>query len=441
MIKITSTGNYSSFTFPCKCGKSHTISTKTMLYDEHAIEKLPNILGQCTPGRRVVLVADERTCAILGKSARESLQHADWEVQTIIVADSDHGPPVCDDITFEKLKYELQAADILLAVGSGVINDLTKWLAFDSNLPYTVMATAASMNGYTAANVAPTLNGVKSIIYAAAPVACLAVPSIIENAPFEMTAAGLGDVVAKPISTADWVMNHFLFDEYFCAECTELIASLEPAYFDHPENVRDRKPEAIGALYQALLNSGIAMTMVGTSAPASGGEHMLSHTLDMMSTVDKVPHDLHGRQVGLGTIFAAALYEKIFRIDTPDCTPLPPEIDRNFWGNLANPVADQYAQKQSHLALMRQKLSNLEIWKILLEKIRKNVRTPTELKNCLRLAGAAHRFQDINCSRDRFRHAILHMHEIRKRCTVVDLAWLTGILPNAADDLIDQYLS
>jgi glycerol-1-phosphate dehydrogenase [NAD(P)+] len=412
-----------------------------MLYDEQMFDKLPEILGQCTPGQRVILIADERTFLIAGKAALEALQHADWETQTLIVADSDHGPPVCDDVTFESLKRELRAADILLAVGSGVINDLTKWLACDSNLPYAVIATAASMNGYTSANVAPTVNGVKSIIYAAAPVACLAVPSIIENAPFEMTAAGLGDVVAKPISTADWIMNHFLFDEYFCPECTELITALEPMYFDHPEHVRDRKPEAIGALYQALLNSGIAMTMVGTSAPASGGEHMLSHTLDMMSAVDRVPHDLHGRQVGLGAIFAAALYEKIFLIDTPKCLPLPPEIDRRFWGKLADPVAEQYALKQPHLAKMLQIFSSPVIWKTFSDQIRIGLRTPAELKNCLRLAGAAHRFQDIGCSRDRFRHAILHMHEIRKRCTVVDLAWTLGLLPNAVDDLIDQYLS
>jgi glycerol-1-phosphate dehydrogenase [NAD(P)+] len=441
MIKIASTGKYSSFTFPCKCGKHHTVPTRTMLYEEQAIEKLPKVLSECTSGRQVILIADERTYPLAGIKAQEALRQGDWETQTLIVADSDHGPPVCDDVTFEKLKRELREADIMLAVGSGVINDLTKWLAFDSELPYAVLATAASMNGYTAANVAPTLDGVKSIIYAAAPVACLAVPSLIENAPFEMTASGLGDVIAKPISTADWIMNHFLFDEYFCAECTELINALEPYYFDHPEKVRDRNPEAVGALYQALLNSGIAMTMVGSSAPASGGEHMLSHTLDMMASLDTIPHDLHGRQVGVGTIFAAALYEKIFQIDAPACVAMPGEIDREFWGKLAEPVARQYALKQTHLVLMREKILQPSIWKSLLEKIRDKVRTPGELKNCLRLAGAAYRYEDIRCTRTRVRQAVVHMHEIRKRCTVVDLAWMVGVLPNAADELIDKYLA
>jgi glycerol-1-phosphate dehydrogenase [NAD(P)+] len=424
---------------PCRCGKTHKIPLQAVIYDEEVMAKLSAILGRFTQGKKVALLADVRTWKVAGQRAEKSLSDAGWQVTTVIVPDSDHGSPICDDITRSALKPIVPQCDILLAVGGGVINDLTKWIAFELDLPYVVIATAASMNGYTAANVAPTLKGVKSLVHARSPVAALAEPEVIAEAPYELTASGLGDVIAKPISTADWIMNHRFFGEYFCSDCTELISAIEPFYFEHSDEVRERKPQAIESLYKALLYSGLAMTMVGTSAPASGGEHMLSHTLDMMSSVDGVPHDYHGRQVGLGTLFAAAIYEKLFELNQPKCVEMPADIDKPFWGKLAESVSQQYAAKQPNLKVMRERCSDQAEWKGFIDAVRSKVRSPREIKECLRKADAAHTLEGIHCSRDRFRAAVLHMHEIRKRCTVIDLAWTVGVLPGAADELIDKW--
>jgi glycerol-1-phosphate dehydrogenase [NAD(P)+] len=297
------------------------------------------------------------------------------------------------------------------------------------------------MNGYTAANVAPAIKGVKTLIPARPPLAVFTVPSIIINAPLELTAAGLGDTIAKSTSTADWLLNHIFCGEHFCRYCSEIINSLEAYYFDHPEDIKNRQSAAIEALFKALSYSGIAMTINGTSAPASGGEHILSHTLDMMSAVDGVTHDLHGRQVGIGTIFAAAIYERILQIDSPKCVPLPEDIDTNFWDRIAESVRQQYQLKKPLLNSIREKLIDTKTWKAFITAVRQQVRSPQQIKDCLRNAGAAHTFADIKCSRDRFLSAVLHMHEIRKRPTIIDLAWLLGILPDCAEQIIDQWLT
>jgi len=247
-------------------------------------------------------------------------------------------------------------------------------------------------------------------------------------------------VIAKPVSKTDWLLNHVFNDEHFCPYSSEIFSELEPYYFDRPADVKDRKPEAIEALFNALLYSGIAMTIMGTSAPASGGEHLLSHTLDMMSSVDGVPHDLHGRQVGLGTMFASALYERIFLIETPECFPLVPDIDSTFWGPIAASIDQQYQTKKPMLAAMREKLTDGKTWQSFLARCRSKVRRPDQIKNCLRAAGAAHTISDIGCSRERLLAAALHMQEIRKRPTVIDLAWAVGILPTAAEEIIDNWL-
>ena len=428
-------------TFSCKCGRTHEVTTKNIIYAETALERLPDVLGSFVDRRRVVLVADKRTWAVAGRRARQMLEKSGWSTEHVIVPDTHHCGPVCDDTTLHWLDDRCPHSDIALAVGCGVINDLTKWLAFNREIPYAVVATAATMNGFAAANVAPAIDGVKTVLFARAPVAVFAVPSIITDAPFELTTAGLGDTIAKPVSTADWVLNRIFHGEYFCRYCSEILNALEPYYFDCPDDIKNRRPEAVEALFNALLYSGIAMTIVGTSAPASGGEHLLSHTLDMMSGIDGVPHDLHGRQVGLGTLFASALYDRIFRIETYNCHALPGDIDSTFWGGLAGNVRQQYEQKIPMLRDMCQKLSDGQTWQAFLAACRRQVRPPRQIKDCLKNAGAAHTFADIGCSRERFLAAVLHMHEIRKRTTIIDLAWILGILPEAADDIIDRWLT
>ena len=426
-------------TFVCSCGQTHTVPTQTILYAEDSLERLPSHLESCVQGRRIVLLADTRTWDIAGEQARQSLEKKGWSCQVLMIPDQDSKSPICDDNTFDRMNRCFPKADVALAVGSGVVCDLTKWLAFEHRIPFSVLATAATMNGYTSANVAPTIKGVKTLLVAQAPLAVFAVPSIVANAPFELTAAGLGDVIAKPISTADWIMNHLYNGEPFCRTCSELINSLEPYYFDCPEHIRERRPQAMEALMNALLYSGIAMTMIGTSAPASGGEHLLSHTLDMMSGMDGGEHDLHGRQVGVGTILSAALYEKIFEIQTPQLNSLP-TLDRAFWARRLESVSRQYESKVPVTEAMIGKLQDQDRWRKFLDQCRSLSRTPKQIKQCLQAAGAAHTYADIQCSRDRFVDAVLHMHEIRKRPTVVDLAWMLGILPDAAEDIIDQWL-
>ena len=427
-------------TFTCECGRSHQIPTRKLVYSEDALQQLPKVLGALVKGRSVVLVADERTWDIAGRTGSFILEQAGWSVRHIIVPDVNDGSPSCDDTTHDWLNEQLVPADMALAIGTGVINDLTKWSAFEHNLPYAVVATAATMNGFTAANVAPTIDGVKMLIPARAPLAVFAMPSVLAQAPFELTAAGLGDAIAKPVSTADWLLNHIFCDEYFCRYCSEIVNALEPSYLDRPEEIKNLEPAAIEALFHALLYSGIAMTIVGTSAPASGGEHLLSHTLDMMSGGDGVAHDLHGRQVGLGAIFASALYDYISRIESPGCRSLPPDIDAAFWGSRAGSIREQYEQKKPALQSISERLQDKETWRAFRDAVKEQVRPPDQIKSCLRAAGAAHTLRDIGCSRDRLLVAATHMHEIRKRPTVVDLAWMLGILPGATGKIVDTWL-
>lgn len=430
--------------FPCACGRTHTVPVKRLGYGAGVIGAVPEIVRE-NGGGPVALVADVRTWDVCGAAVHDTLRQAGLDVRRTIVPDRARGGPICDDVTVQWLLGQLRDIHpgIVVAVGSGVINDLSKWASFEMRVPYLVVATAASMNGYSAANVAPTIAGVKMLIEARSTVAVLAEPSVIERAPREMTTAGFGDTIAKFQSNSDWIANRFLLGEYYCELCAGIASSLEPLYLEHPEDIRQGRPDAIKGLFEALFWTGMAMTLVGTSAPASGGEHLLSHTLDMMAEVRGGVHDLHGRQVGIGTLLSAAMYERVLATDSPTIRALPARIDEKFWAtpSVVTAVTTQYETKRQSHELVRRKIATASTWDELRTRLAGTVKSPGVIRDWLQRAGGAVSIDDIGCSRERIRDAILHMHEIRKRFSIVDLAWIVGILPDAADDLIDQWLT
>jgi glycerol-1-phosphate dehydrogenase [NAD(P)+] len=194
----------------------------------------------------------------------------------------------------------------------------------------------------------------------------------------------------------------------------------------------------MAALFHGLLLTGIAMTMAETSAPASGGEHLVSHTLDMMSSLDGVPHDLHGRQVGLGTVLASGIYRRIISLESPGFSLPAMDIDREFWGVLGDEIETNYAQKVERLQKAVEILSQGDSWDRLRAEVQPFLRSPERVHNCLKRAGAAHRAEDIGCTRERLLRAVLHAHEIRSRFTVLDLARLVGLLPQAAEEIVED---
>jgi len=434
--------------FDCDCGRTHQVPIRRFLYESGAVQQLPDVLADSlngSPASRAVVVADARTWAVCGSAVHETLRGGGLDVAHIIVPDGAHGGPVCDETTSASLAGQLRERrpEVVVAVGSGVINDLCKWTSFELGVPYVVVATAASMNGYAAANVAAKIDGVKVLVEARPPVAVVADPEVIERAPLEMTTAGFGDTIAKYQSNTDWLMNHLVLDEYYCAFCAGIVAGLEPLYLERPEDLREGKPGAVRGLFEALFWSGVAMTVVGTSAPASGGEHLLSHTLDMVSDVEGRPHDLHGRQVGIGTIFSAALYERLLALDSPELVGLPKAVDTDYWRApaLTAAVRQQYEAKQAAAATVRRDLATAAAWDRLRSQLAQATQPAETIHQWLRRAGGATTAAEIGCTRATLRAAALHMHEMRKRFTVVDLAWMAGILPQAADDIIDQWLS
>ncbi len=427
-------------TIECSCGRTHQIEPHEIVYCDDAIDQLPEICGRYGKNKSVLVLMDSRPSVAAGCEAVGTLTAAGWAVSEHVLDDGAAGAgPVCDLQTRRSLDGLCEKVSLVLAVGAGTVNDLAKWLAFDEGTPYIVLATAASMNGYASANVAPTIDGVKTLIRAMPPKAVITSGKILTAAPYRLTASGLGDVLAKSVSSADWYLNHLLFGDYYCSESVGLIAEIEPLYMNAPEKLSAGDAEAVEALFDALLLTGAAMTMAETSAPASGGEHLISHSLDMIANRDGTAHDLHGRQVGVGTILASEIYQRVLAVESPEFIEPSAAIDLNFWAGLSDEVASQYAEKIPRLAAARDALAEPGRWDQLRAALAPLLRKPAEIAGCLSAADAACKACDIGCTADTLKEILTHAHEMRSRFTILDLAKLVGVMDDAADDIIDRW--
>lgn len=433
------TGIYGE-TFDCECGRTHSIEPEAVAYEADAADRVPGLLEMATDGRRVAVLMDVRTRAAAGAEVCTALADAGWEVLAVLVRDPAPGhSPVCEDRTKEKLEDEIGPVDAFVSVGSGVITDLTRWIAWDGARRFVSFATAASMNGYCSANVAPAINGAKTLLRARPPLAVVSAPSVIQGAPYELTTSGLGDALAKAVSTADWRMNNIIFGDYFCPRAVSLIAGIETRYLEHPEDVKAGQPDAMEAIYRALLLTGTAMTMAGTTSPCSGGEHAVSHALDMTAMSRGLEHDLHGRQVGIGTILTSELYRRVLATESPEFVEPQESVDREYWGNLADVVAPEYAGKTERLHEAVDVLSRGDAWDRLRTGVEPMTREPEVTRDCLKRAGAAFRAEDIGVDRERLLAAFTHAHEMRPRFMILDLARLLGIMPGTAREIVETW--
>ena len=433
-------------TIVCECGRTHRIDPREVLYADDAISSLPALCQRYCPSRRAAVLSDARTRVAAGSAVAEALRAAGWEVREIPIRDRPEGEsPVCDEATKDAIARDLGpalaggSAEFIVSVGAGVVSDLGKWIAFERDLPAVTFGTAASMNGYAAANVASAKDGVKIIVRARPPAAVASSPAVLLAAPKEMTASGLGDLLAKSVSSADWRLNHLVFGDYYCARSVGLIADIEPLYLEDPRGVRDGSPTAFEAMFDALLLTGIAMTMAESSDPASGGEHLISHTLDMTAMAAGRKHDLHGRQVGVGTVLASELYRRVLAIESPRFRIPEAKADESFWGPISEAVGRQYLQKPARWIAAAEKLSRPSAWDDLRREIAPMCRAPEVIRDCLREAGAAWRAEDIGTSREHLLACLLHASQMRARFTVLDLAFMLGILPEAGKEVVERW--
>ena len=206
------------------------------------------------------------------------------------------------------------SCDAIVAVGSGVVNDLGKVLAALTGRPYAIVATAPSVDGYASATSSVVRDGLKVSLEVRCPDIILGDTDILKNAPMRMLQAGLGDMLAKYVSLAEWRISQIINGEYYCPEVEGLVRDALATCVENADGLISRDETAVRAVFEGLTVSGVAMTYAQASRPASGVEHYISHGWDMRFVEFGTPRSLHGVQCALGTLIALRSYEKLRKI-------------------------------------------------------------------------------------------------------------------------------
>lgn len=415
--------------------------TRELRLGPGTVEDVADIFRRQFPGRKALVVADPVTFRLAGGRIQRQLAGAGLADAAPFVFDD---PNLYAEFGFvEQLEHVFRRHDaIAVAVGSGTINDLAKLAAHRVGRPYLCVATAASMDGYTAFGASITFRGAKQTFDCPAPQAVVADLEVIRTAPSEMTASGYADLQAKVTAGADWLVANALGVDPLNPRAWSIVqGGLRDALAD-PDGARRGDPAALGALTEGLMLGGFAMQWSKSSRPASGAEHQFSHLWDMEHHTHQGQAPSHGFKVGVATLAIASLYEKLLeipfdKIDVGHCVAQWPEWDavaadirERFAGDdFVHTALEETAAKFVSREQLRQQLLLLTaVWPALREQLRAQLPPLSELRRRLEIVGAPARPEEIGITAARLRRTFQRAYFIRRRFTVLDLAVRTQTL-------------
>ena len=374
--------------FDCSCGRHHNFSVHDMSIRKGAIEDLPKVAAPFK-GEKILIVYDNNTYKVAGKRAVEILKEAGFDNLKELLFDTGDDILIPDETTLGRILQEQDLdCKLMIAVGSGVINDSVKFVTSRTGLPYIIVATAPSMDGYVADGAPIFSHGYKYSPVAHLTYGLIGDTDILQTAPDDMIQAGFGDMVGKITALADWDLSVKANGDYRCDTSCELSRRGMEKCFAKAEGLKTRDGEALGALLEGLTLTGVAMALVNLSRPASGAEHMLSHYWEMDYIARGLNPNHHGIQVGVATPVIARFFEL--------CEDILPE------------------------------------------GVKELCPSPADFKALLEKGGAPTTPKEIGISRELFRQSLLNGYKVRPRYSVMQFAKDNGRLEDIAETITKE---
>ncbi|MCL6627556.1 MAG: sn-glycerol-1-phosphate dehydrogenase [Alicyclobacillus shizuokensis] len=408
----------------CACGQTHHVPIEKVCIGSDMLERL-KAYAAAQQAEDWLIVSDANTYPLLGGATASALAAADRKVHTHVFPERHDLLPDRPQIDAVRRRIRETGAQVAVAVGSGVINDITRYASFKESIPYVIVATAPSMDGYASSVAALQFDGLKTTLPAHTARAIFADPSVLARAPWELIQAGFGDLVGKTISLLDWKLAHTLYQEPLCAAAYELVQKPLKACIDAAEGLRGRDAKAVQQLFLGLVNAGVAMAMVGNSRPCSGSEHHLSHFWDLLAYKGRRAHASHGHQVGYATTWMMKFYRLLPQIDEL-VQPKPRTLDmswrewvREFYGDGAETVEAAQARKAERLAARQ---DHWRGWsrKSILAALQPEFSWFTQVERALGVMGLADAGARLEIDRPILQETFEHAWELRDRYTIFD---------------------
>lgn len=416
--------SYLNRDYPCACGRVHQTDLKDVIVEAGANQRIGSLVKSygidC-----VLLVGDVNTYPVAGYAVESSLKSEGIDVIRHIYPERELVP---DEAAINALLSAVTPdISFMVTVGSGTLNDISKYVCSKKKIDYLIAATAPSMDGY-ASTVAPIIeNGMKVTYEAKVAKAIVGDLDVLKNAPKDMINAGVGDILGKYTCLCDWRLAHIINDEYYCQTIADIVDESIRTVTDNIDGVARREEEAIRHIMEALILSGIAMSYAGNSRPASGSEHHLSHYWEMMFLQQHRKALLHGTKVGIATVIVDEIYQSLRhrRIDFNAALDKAFAFDEKKWETLMEEVygpaaagvieLEKSIHKNSPVNVGRRIKKAEENWRKITTMIDEYLPKPQKIEAILREIGAPHTYEQVGIDHQMYENSIRWAKELRNR--------------------------
>lgn len=420
----------------CPCGKRHVFPLKEVLSGKGVLSEIANVLKKYGL-KKPFIVADSNTDKAAGQTVKDILVKNSLSFSQFIFGEQRVEP---DETSIERAFNAFDfSCDCVIGVGSGVINDICKIVASKNGVFYIVVATAPSMDGYASATSSMEIKGLKTTVASKCPEVVIGDTDVLKNAPLIMLKAGLGDMIAKYVSIAEWRLSHEINGEYYCENVAEIVRRARDKCVENAAGLLKREESAVKAVFDGLITGGVAMAYAGVSRPASGAEHYISHIIDMRGLQFGTKTELHGVQCGIATLVCAKLYDRLKTVKISDerGEKETRAFDKSAWernlreflGGAAEPMIELEKKEQKYDAdksAARRKVI-IEKWDALKRIMDEELPNAETIAAILRGAGLPQTFSEAGISVD-LKKAFAATKDIRDKYVLSSLLWDAGLL-------------
>ena len=429
-----------------------TTDTKACVIRAGATEDAAKMFKELFPdARKAIVVEDPNTRRVAGARVEELLVAAGVECGRHVLCPGGewfHAEYKWIDEVRDAIRA---SGGVPVAVGSGTVNDLVKRSSEEAGVRYMVVGTAASMDGYTSYGAAITKDGMKQTLACKAPLGCIVDSKVAAEAPKEMVASGYADLIAKIPAGADWILADAIGSEAIHPAAWNFVQGPLRESLSNPVGAASGDIAETEKLCTGLVMSAFAMQVMGSSRPASGTEHQVSHYWDMEDLCCNGLPVSHGFKVGIGTLISTKTIEFLLRQDLanldveatvakwwPDFDTVAATFPKVFGNRPAHiqRALMEYPKKFPTRDQLREELTRVKAqWPELSAKMKAQLMPFEEVRENLKKAGAPYEPEMIGITRARFRETYAGVPYMRARYFSLDLVDRLGLTGQLLDEL------
>ena len=445
MSKTLKLADYLGKPFDCSCGRTHSTTLEGVTVSAGAMKALPEYVEKYG-FKNLYIACDEITYGIAGEKVMNILKDAGIKAKAHVFKGKRFIP---DEKALGELMIDADRdCDLVVAVGTGSINDMCRFFSFQMGVPYAIVATAAPMDGFASSGAALIINSMKTTIPAQTPLFIIGDTDILCGAPARMVSAGLGDLLGKFTCLNDWRISKVVNDEYYCDEIVNLVTDCIENVLADADNVASRDPKVIGDIMEGLVLTGVAMSFIGNSRPAAGCEHHMCHFWETLELQEgKIPV-LHGTKVAVGTVMILKMTE-FLRENRPDFDAArekakaydqaawEAKINEVYGASASSIIALEHESQKNEVNGRLKRIDAIEAhWDEIVKLMDDSMPTAARMIEILKSLDAPYLPSQIGFDDDRLYNAMLYAKETRARYTMLSMMADLGVTEDLAKKVV-----